>query len=91
MPKYVSSSLLFQGSSIHILYTSNLSEAKFNEDANFEVRSTVAPHKARQIDGNKILDLNFLQNCFLGVEKEHAGNCLKCNLAKFRAHLSHVR
>ena len=46
-----------------------LSKAKFDEEADFEVRSAVAPQKPRQIHENRNFRSKILVEVFFGVEK----------------------
>ena len=64
----------------------SLSRAKFDEEADFEVRSAVARQNSPQID-----EKTNLPKKKFGVEKRNVRNRLKRVLAKFRANPSHVR
>ena len=70
----------------------SLSRAKFDEEADFEVRSAVARQNSHQIDEKPNFRSNKIagKKCF-GVEKRNVRNRLKRVLAKFRADPSHVR
>ena len=71
----------------------SLSGAKFDEEADFDVRSAVGPPKPHQIDEN----LTFRSENFaekkkkIGVEKSKVANRPKRMLPKFGADRSHVR
>ena len=69
----------------------SLSRAKFDEQADFEVRSAVALQNPRQIDEKRNFEPNFRGTNFFGVEKRNVRNRLKRVLAKFGADPSHVR
>ena len=70
----------------------SLSGAKFDEEADFDVRSAVGPPKPHQIDKNLIFrSENFAEIFFFGVEKSKVANLPKRALPKFRADRSQVR
>ena len=70
----------------------SLSRAKFDEEADFEVRSAVRPPKQRQIgEKQNFRSEMFADFFFSGVEKRNVRNRLKRVLAKFRGDPSHVR
>ena len=47
----------------------SLSGAKFDEEADFEVRSAVAPQKPRQIDETRTFRPNEIDETKIGVEQ----------------------
>ena len=60
------------------------SRAKFDEEADFEVRSAVARQKSHQIGQKQNFQPKIFAEQFLSVNKNwNAGNRLKCFLAKF--------
>ena len=64
----------------------SLSGAKFDEEADFDVRSAVGPPKPHQIDENLTFrSENFAEKKCFGVEKSKVANLLKSTLPKFRA------
>ena len=70
----------------------SLSGAKYDEEADFDVRSAAGPPKPHQIDENLIFrSENFTDFFFFGVEKWKVANLLKRALPKFRADRSQVR
>ena len=69
----------------------SLSGAKFDEEADFDVRSAVGPPKPHQIDENLIFDPKVSRKFFFGVEKSKVANLPKRALPKFRADRSQVR
>ena len=68
----------------------SLSGAKFDPEADFDVRFAVARQNPRQIGKNKNFRPKFSPIFFLGVEKSNVRNRLKRVLAKFRADPSQV-
>ena len=68
----------------------SLSGAKFDPEADFDVRFAVARQNPRQIDKKQIFFPKFLPKKFFGVEKSNVRNRLKRVLAKFRADPSQV-
>ena len=69
----------------------SLSWAKFDAEADFDVRFAVARQNPRQIGKKaKIFVRNFHQKKIFGVEKRNVRNWLKRVLAKFRAVPSQV-
>ena len=60
------------------------SRAKFDEEADFEVRSALDPQKAHVFGEKRNFDPKFSPIIFFGVEKWNVGNRLKRVFAKFR-------
>ena len=70
----------------------SLSRAKFDEEADFDVRSAVGPPKPHQIDKNLTFrSENFAKKKIFCVEKSKFANRLKRALPKFRGDRSEVR
>ena len=69
----------------------SLSRAKFDEQADFDVRSAVEPRNPRQNGEKRKFRSENFADFFFGVEKRNVRNRLKRVLAKFRANPSHVR
>ena len=70
----------------------SLSGAKFDEEADFDVRSDVGPPKPHQIDENLISpSKKFAGKKIFGVEKSKVANLPKRVLPKIRADQSQVR
>ena len=56
------------------------SRAKFDEQADFEAHSAVAPqNQSQNVNSSEI----FAEQIFFSVEKQNIGNRLKCAFAKF--------
>ena len=69
----------------------SLSRAKFDEEADFEVRSAVDPPRQRQIGEKRNFLCENFSGIFLGVKQRNIQNRPKRVLAKFRTNPSHVR
>ena len=70
----------------------SLSRAKFDEEADFEVRSAVARQNSHQIDEKpNFRSKSFAEQKNIGDEKRNVRNRLKRVLPKFRGDPSHVR
>ena len=68
-----------------------VSGAKFDGQADFEIRLALAPLEPGQNAKNWNFDLKISPKSFLGVEKWNVGDRLKRVLAKFEADRSHPR
>ena len=68
----------------------SLSGAKFDPEADFDVRFAVARQNPRQIGKKQNFRPKFSRRIFFGVEKSNVRNRLKRVLAKFRADPSQV-
>ena len=70
----------------------SLSRAKFDEQADFDIRSAVARPKPRQMGEKQNFRSDFFgRKFFFGVEKRNVRNRPKRVLAKFRANRSRPR
>ena len=69
----------------------SLSGAKFDPEADFDVRFAVARQSPRQISKKQNVHPKFSPKKIFGVENSNVRNRLKRVLAKFRADRSHVR
>ena len=73
----------------HTDFRISLSGTKFDEEADFDVRSTVGPSKTNKIDENLTFrSENCAEKTFSGVEKSKFDNLPKRMLPKFRVDLS---
>ena len=69
----------------------SLSGAKFDEEADFDVRPAGGPPKPHQIDENLTFPSENLAKKIFGVEKSKVANRLKRALPKFRGDRSEVQ
>ena len=68
-----------------------VSEAKFDAEADFDVKKSLAPPKSPENHEKQKKMRNFFRNKFFGVKKSKVANRLKRVFPKFRGDRSEVR